>query len=109
MKIFEILEPTTETKKLDFDLADDLIFYMYNDQEFYRTRFYPAEVKFKSLSKAGNTPGPNSFKNIVKDAYSKYHDKYKVKELEKTLPDETLSQICNKLHAKVLEDYNTKK
>ena len=109
MKIFEILDKPSETKKLDFDLVEDLIFFIYNDQEFYRTRFYPAEVKFKKLANAGTTPRPSSFKSIVQDAYAKYYDKFKTEGLSSSLPDEALSQTCSKLHAKVLEDHDAKK
>jgi len=109
MKIFEILDSQPDSKKLDFDLVDDLIFYMYNDQTFYRSKFYPVEIKFKRLKKSGQTAPASSFVQLVRDAYSAYYDKYKSAGLEKTLPKDILSQICIKLHSQVIDDLNTEK
>jgi hypothetical protein len=98
-------ELTSDKKTLDFDLVDDLIFFMRNDSSFYRTSYFPLVSKFANKCSRNNTPSPAFFKNVVINAYNVYKDQYQVEGLRDSLSIDMLKEICNKLHIEELEDY----
>lgn len=105
MKVFEIFGQE-ENKKLDFDLHDDLMFFMDNDPQFYRTKYFPFLSKFKEYTKSGKTVTPKAFRKIVIRAYEDYQKKFNVKELNSTLSEDEVDAIAEKLHAQTNERYH---
>jgi hypothetical protein len=102
MKITDLFENVPhrmapETDKLPFDLADDLMFFMRNDDDFYRRHYYPHVVKCKSHIKQGNDLSPKVFAPMVQHAYECYSKKFPMRELPESLDGEMLSEICGKL------------
>ncbi len=59
MKIFELYNPNM--KREEFDLNDDLIFFMRNDPQFYRGEYHPFLQKFKRHCEAGRGVRPAAF------------------------------------------------
>jgi len=106
MKIYEfVTKLDSDDKKIDFDLTDDLIFFMRSDPEFYRTKYYPYVNKFVSKCKNKETPGAVFFKSLVKDGYKTYKEKFQVEALEEKLSIDMLKEICTKIHKEELDDY----
>jgi hypothetical protein len=105
MRLYEFTNLDSVEKKLDYDLADDLSFFMRNDPEFYRKKYFPLVSKFKGKCKCNDTPKPVFFKRIVLDAYKVYKDKFQVESLTDELSIDHLKEICTKLHKEELEDY----
>ena len=89
----------------DFDLIDDLIYFINNDPEFYRTRFYPIVTKFENKIKNDKSLDHTYFSNIVKQAYSWYIDKFKLVDLPEELDPDTLDDICKKIKKQQIESY----
>lgn len=98
MRIDELFSQNDSKKELDFDLADDLIFFMQNDHEFYRTEVFPVLSKLQKYYKLGKDTSPIMFKNLVLRAYNTYKAKFPIDELEDTLTMEQVKEICNKLY-----------
>ena len=106
MRLYEFATTLdSDKKKLDFDLADDLTFFMRNDPSFYRTSYFPLVSKFTNRCRKDSTPGPAFFKNIVTDAYKKYKEKFQVEALEEELSIDMLKEICTKIHKEEFEDF----
>jgi hypothetical protein len=106
MRLYEFTrELGSDERKLDFDLSDDLVFYMRSDPEFYRTKYFPLVSKFSSICNKNSAPGPVFFQDIVTDAYSKYKEKFQLKELEDKLSVDMLKEICTKIHKEEFEDF----
>ena len=107
MKVFEIFSTTNYTvnKEPDFDLADDLMFFMRNDPEYYKREFFPLSSKIKMALKKGQALTPSIFKNAVKSAYSKYRTQFSLDNLPSSLEIDTLSEICKKLYSEETEFY----
>lgn len=97
MKIQEMFGFKPAGPKLDFDLHDDLVFFMNNDPEFYRQEYYPFLNKFKHHCHAGRTVTPKAFVNVVKKAYESYRNKFPLPSLGEKLEDQELEEICEKL------------
>jgi hypothetical protein len=103
MKIQDLFEniPSTIAKedkdKLPFDLADDLMFFMRNDNDFYRRHYYPHVVKCISHVKQGNNLSPAVFKPMVNHAYECYTSKFPMRELPESLEEDVCEDICTKL------------
>ena len=95
--------------KLDFDLHDDLMFYMNNDPEFYRKDYYPFLNKFRSHCDAGRSVTPKAFVTIVKKAYEGYKQKFDLPELDESLTDEEVGEICGKLQAHEIKHHDDEK
>lgn len=102
MKIQDLFEniPTTistEGDKLPFDLADDLLFFMRNDDNFYRKHFYPHVVKCIGHSKQGRDLSPKVFEPMVRHAYECYTNKFPIRQLPDSLDEAMCEKICDQL------------
>jgi hypothetical protein len=106
MKIQEMFGFKPEAPKLDFDLHDDLVFFMNNDPEFYRKEYYPFLNKFKHHCAAGRTVTPKAFVQVVKKAYESYRNKFPLPELDEQLEMNELEEICEKLQTQENKNYD---
>ena len=100
MNIDELLDKKPQGKKaLEYDLMDDLMFFMNNDPDFYRKRYYPTMLKFDKYCKEGRKVSPKAFEGLCKEAYESYRNKFQqVEGLEPQLDEEICEKICNHIH-----------
>ena len=100
MRITELLEDIEDKNhngiddKLEFDLADDLFFFINNDDDVYRRHVYPSMMKYKQNK---GHDGQVLFGDAVSRAYESYSKKYPIRQLPKTLPAEIQEQVCGML------------
>jgi len=100
MRINELLEHIEDKNhngiddKLEFDLADDLMFYINSDDNIYRRHVYPSIMKHQQ--KAGQD-SQSLFSDAVCKAYESYSNKFPIRQLPKELPAEIREQVCNML------------
>ena len=107
MKIFELFNPNM--KREDFDLHDDLIFFMRNDPQFYRGEYHPFLQKFKRHCDAGRGVSPTAFAPIVHKAFEHYKNTFPVEGMEETLTRHDLEEVCDKLQGEETEHYHEEK
>jgi hypothetical protein len=107
MKIFELFNPNT--KREDFDLADDLIFFMRNDPQFYRGEYHPFLQKFNRHCDAGRSIKSNAFIPIVKKAFEHYQNTFPVEGMEEQLSAQDLEEVCDKLQGEETNFYHENK
>ena len=108
MIILELFD-TAPTEKLDFDLVDDLMFFMKASPAFYRKHFYPTIEKFHSRCKNNQVPDASFFKPLVSSAYKVYVNKYNLNELDDELPVDMLKEICLKLKHAELQSFKDRR
>lgn len=96
MKITELVNPEKFNTE-EYDLQDDLIFFMNNDPDFYRKHYYPSVVKMKLHHDRGQELDSSKLIPIVKHAYSEYKNKFPVKNLDKELDKSNIDDICSKI------------
>jgi len=81
-----------------FDLAEDLIYFMHNNDDFYRKSFFPVLNLCKKQFDLGNTFSHRIFKPVVTKAYKVYKDEFPLRELRDDLEKEMVEEICKKIH-----------
>ena len=81
-----------------FDLAEDLIFFMHNNDDFYRKKFFPVLDLCKKQFDQGQSFSHRIFKPVVTKAYSMYKDEFPLRELRDDLDKEMVEEICKKIH-----------
>ena len=109
MNIDELLGSKKSGKKeLGYDLKDDLMFFMNNDPDFYRKKYFPAMLKFDRYCKEGKEVGPRGFEPLVRHAYECYQNKFPVEGLEKDLAAEMCESICKSIHEQELKNVKNK-
>lgn len=107
MHIFELYNPNI--KREDFDLTDDLIFFMRNDPKFYRQEYHPFLQKFHRHCDADRRVSTKAFVPIVTKAFESYKDSFPVEGLEEKLSEENLQDVCEKLQAEETQFYHDEK
>jgi len=107
MLIFEVFGPPHVKEEIDYDLHDDLIYFMNADPEFYRKNYFPVQSRFQNYCDAGKDVNPLAFKKIIVKAYESYKQKFPLPQLEESLDDEQLREICEKLHNQELESFKS--
>lgn len=93
-----------DPKKIPFDLGDDLLFFMRNDDDFYRRNYYPHVVKCMSHVKKGHDLTSQVFSPMVRHAYECYTKKFPVRELPEMLEDDVCEEVCNKIRTEEIKN-----
>lgn len=96
-----------EQGKYEFDIAEDLMFFMHNNDDFYRRHFYPIIKTCKSQFESGGKFTHRVFKPIIEKAYKAYKEEFPVRELKDDLDNELIEEIANNIYEielKNLED-----
>ena len=108
MRIKELLESTTyeidsyapdkDQYGLDFDLVEDMAFFMNHDDDTYRRHVYPAVVKCVKKIKLGSPVDSSIFEEVTSECYKEYVKKYPIRQLPDVLDEEITSNICEKFY-----------
>jgi oligoendopeptidase F len=88
-------------RKINFDLHDDLIYFMNHDDNAYRRHLYPALNKCIESHKKGTNFKASLFEPAVHECYNLYVKKYPIRELPTHLDEEICQQICDKIKDEV--------
>lgn len=93
-----------EKGKYSFDLGEDLVFYMHNNDDFYRRHFYPILKTCKAQFESGGKFSHRVFKPIINKAYEAYKKEFPVRELEDNLEEEFLDEVANNIYETELKN-----
>jgi hypothetical protein len=91
-----------------FDIAEDLLFYMQNNDNVYRRHVYPQVLKHKSAMKSGKA-NHSLFSNATLEAYKAYTEEFPIKQLPASLPKDVQEKVCLELYKKCTEEFSTDK
>ena len=94
----EFVDVKGDKREINYDLPDDLIHFMHNDDDVYRRHLYPVLAKNLDQVKAKKKTSASSFKPAVDKSYSLYIKKFPIRELDPQLDEKLCERICNKLH-----------
>lgn len=103
MRIDELVNPENFDAD-EFDIKEDLIYFMGNDPDFYRKFYYPSMCKMKISTDRGDDFNSTKFVPLIKHAFEQYKQKFPVKNLQDSLSKEDLSDICSKIHETELDN-----
>lgn len=116
MRIRELLENTEfndlefvkkngHSNELDYDLVDDLIHYMNEDDEIYRRHLYPVISDCVRKMDANRKIDSSIFKNTVAECYKSYVKKFPIRQLTDEIEDETLEETCKRMYEEMCKHY----
>jgi hypothetical protein len=100
----EFVKQTDDGTELNFDLVDDLVFFLNNDDDAYRRYLLPAVHKFIDKQNAGEDLKCTIFKTAVADGYKRYTTEYPMRELPNDIDKKTWKAACKKLFDDVSKD-----
>lgn len=89
----DFLENTPSGRKINYDLVNDLVYFMYENDDIYRRYTYPAILKYAKLRKQ-HTNAASMFKTAVIAAYFEYIKEFPIKELPDQIDRSIAEQAC---------------
>jgi hypothetical protein len=92
-------------ESINYDLIEDLTFFMNNDDDAYRRHLYPSLAKCLDQLKSKKNTTPSFFESAVENSYNDYCKKYPIRQLPSSIEKEMFEEICKKLHDDVCKDY----
>lgn len=90
--------------KYEFDLAEDLVFYMHNNDDFYRRHFFPILKTCKAQFESGAKFSHRVFKPVIKKAYESYKQEFPVRELEEGIEEDLTEEIAKAIYETELQN-----
>lgn len=102
----DFVKQDEEGTGINYDLIEDLAFFMHNDDNIYRRHVYPSVVKCIEGMKSKKQLNPAIFKPAVEESYRNYLKKFPIRQLPTSLDEELCSEVCKKLHDDFRKDYD---
>ena len=91
----EFVEQDKDKGGINYDLAEDLVHFMNEDDDVYRRHVYPIIAK---CLKTKASVDPSVFAPAVKESYKAYIQKFPIRELPDELDAKGIKETCNKMH-----------
>ncbi len=108
MRVNELLESVTSSlekeldqeneEKLDYDLAEDIVFFMNHNDDAYRRHTFPAVTKCLERIKSNQKTHPSIFKIAVLKSFKDYSNEFPDRLLPTTLDEKICEEACKKMH-----------
>jgi hypothetical protein len=109
-KIFNDLDFVTHKqdgkREINYDLAEDLVHFMNQDDHSYRRHVYPTIAKFLDLKDAKKDIKPGIFKSAVEECYKQYIKHFPIRELPDEIDEEMCRQVCDKMYEEVSQHHS---
>jgi hypothetical protein len=91
---------------IDYDLTEDLVFYMNNDDDVYRRVVYPSVVTCTDRLENNRKTTPSIFTNAVKESYKQYLKKFPMRQLPLDIDEEVCKEACEKMHEEICQHHS---
>jgi hypothetical protein len=93
-------------RELNYDLTEDLMFYMNNDDEAYRRHLYPIIAKCIDIIESKKRPKSSMFEKAIRECYKMYTKEYSIRELPHELDEKIIKETCDKLQEEICQHIN---
>ena len=106
-KFFKDEDFVTKSEKgreINYDLIEDLIHFMNNDDNAYRRHLYPSIARCIDIIERKKRPAVSIFKSAVEECYQKYSNEFPIRELPNRIDEKTCTEVCEKLRETVCKD-----
>lgn len=102
----DYVHETEGGREINFDLAEDLVHFMHNDDDIYRRHTYPAIARCIDYTDSKRKTNKDIFKPAVENSYKLYMEKFPIRELPNKLDEKLCDEICSKLHEEITQHIN---
>lgn len=117
MRILELLEGKKfndldfirrdgDKTELDFDLVEDITYFLHNDDDVYRRQLFPIISKCVESIKRRKQASPQVFQSAVSEGYKEYIRKFPLRELPEEIEKEVCEKVCEKIYEDLCKDIN---
>lgn len=89
------------TTKIDYDLAEDLAFFIKNDDDVYRRHTHHAVHKCLENLKHKKKTSPAVFKDAAMEGYKQYVKQFPIRQLPDDLEDDVCNEVCKLMHEEI--------
>jgi hypothetical protein len=104
-KDMDFVSQESGKREINYDLAEDLVYFMQNDDEVYRRNVYPVIARCLTQVRSKSPANPNIFKTAVLDSYKKYIKEYPIRELPQDMDSTLCKETCSKMLDEVLKNF----
>jgi len=87
-----------DSDEFKFDLGEDLIYFMHNNDDFYRRNLFPVLKVCKRKFDLGQGFSHRMFKPIIAKAYEAYKKEFPLRELQDSLEEEKCDAIAKEIY-----------
>jgi DNA mismatch repair ATPase MutL len=105
----DFVKQNNNNSELDYDLAEDLVHFMHNDDTAYRRHTYPAIMKCADSVKRKAPTSSKMFAEAMKECYRLYKKKFPIRILPEELDNDICEEACQKMHEEALEHISSGK
>lgn len=95
-----------DKKSINYDLVEDLAFFMNEDDETYRRHLFSPLSHCLDRLKANKPVKPSIFADAVKEGYKSYVKKFNIRELPDELEDKIIAEACKKMYEDLKQHYD---
>jgi hypothetical protein len=95
-----------EEAGINYDLTEDLVFFMNNDDSVYRRFVYPSIATCIDRMESKKDTTPSLFTNAVKESYKTYIKKYPIRHLPDEIEEKFCEEVCKKMHEDLRQHYD---
>jgi hypothetical protein len=93
-------------REVDYDLSDDLVFFMNNDDDVFRRIVYPSVSRCVDRIDANQKTNPSLFTNAVRESYKHYVKKYPIRELPDNIEEKLCKETCKKMYEEICKNHS---
>lgn len=97
----DFVKHSGDKRELDYDLVEDLMYFMNHDDDVYRRHLFPAISKLIDAADSKRKLNANIFKPAVESSYKIYINKFPIRELPDSIEDKICEELCSKMHEEV--------
>ena len=94
-----------KSEELDYDLVEDLIHYMNEDDDIYRRHLYPVVSDCIQKMDSNRKTNASIFKNAVSECYKSYVTKFPIRQLKDDIEDDILREACKRIYEETCKHY----
>jgi ribosomal protein S7 len=100
----DFVSKTEAGREINYDLAEDLIYFMNHDDSAYRRHLYPNIAKCIDIHERKKKPASSIFKQAVEECYKQYTSEFPIRELPENIEEKLRDTICEKIRDEVIKD-----
>jgi hypothetical protein len=93
------------SRELAFDVAEDLRFFMANNDSVYRKHVYPSIANCVDRLESSRATSPTLFKLAVEESYKEYIREFPLRDLPDDIDEAVCNETCNQMHEEICKEY----
>ena len=103
-KDLDFIRKDGDKTEIDYDLVEDLTYFLNHDDDVYRRHVFPIVNKCVDSINRKKQISPSVFKLAAVEGYKEYIKKFPLRELSDNLDEKLCKEVCSKMHEELCKD-----